>query len=57
MLTVRMLIFSAEAKNIFQNLSKFKMSSVNTVWASAPDWSKLPAPEDDGAANHLTGFY
>lgn len=22
----------------------------------APDWSMIPAPEDDGAANHLTGM-
>lgn len=22
----------------------------------APDWSKIPAPEDDGAADHLTGM-
>ncbi len=27
------------------------MSSIAT-----PDWSKIPAPEDDGAANHLTGM-
>jgi peroxiredoxin len=27
------------------------MSSIAT-----PDWSKIPAPQDDGAANHLTGM-
>lgn len=25
-------------------------------WSTAPDWSSLPPPEDDGAARHLTGL-
>jgi peroxiredoxin len=26
-----------------------------TGWDTAPDWSALPPPEDDGGASHLTG--
>jgi peroxiredoxin len=25
-------------------------------WSAAPDWSDIPAPVDDGAAQHLTGM-
>lgn len=31
------------------------MSNEN-ISIEAPDWSKLPAPEDDGAARHLSGI-
>jgi peroxiredoxin len=31
-------------------------SGTMTSFTATPDWSTLPAPTDDGAANHLTGM-
>ena len=34
---------------------RFRMMGAMTI-LEAVDWSKIPAPEDDGAADHLTGL-
>lgn len=32
-------------------------SHTKADWAELPDWTKLPAPVDDGAAAHLQVYF